>query len=188
LFALPGAQVIRYGDEIGMGENLALKERNAVRTPMQWSDARHGGFSTAQRTTLPVIKGGVYGYEQVNVEAQRRDPSSLLNWMVRMIRLRKECPEIGWGTWSLLATGVRGVIALCYEWRGNHLVTIHNFDQHPHEIKLRVPGEGGERLVNLIVEDESRAGRSGRHSIAIEELGYRWYRVGGLGYALKRER
>jgi maltose alpha-D-glucosyltransferase / alpha-amylase len=188
LFALPGAQVIRYGDEIGMGEDLRLKERDAVRTPMQWSDEENGGFSAARRVVRPVLAEGVYGCRQVNVEAQRRDPGSLLNWMAKMIRLRKECPEIGWGAWDILPTGSRHVFALRFEWRGSRLILLHNFAQHPQEIRLRAVGEGGERLVNLIEENESRADKSGVHRIAIEELGYRWYRVGGLGYALKRAR
>jgi maltose alpha-D-glucosyltransferase/alpha-amylase len=188
LFALPGAQVIRYGDEIGMGEDLNLRERDAVRTPMQWSSEDNAGFSTAERLVHPVIRDGVYGCKHVNVESQRRDPSSLLNWMARMIRLRKECPEIGWGAWQLLRTGSRHVLALHYEWRGSSLVLLHNFVEHPQEVRFSVPGEGAERLANLMVEDESRAGKGGTHNIAIEGLGYRWYRVGGLGYALRRGR
>lgn len=188
LFALPGAPVIRYGDEIGMGEDLSLEGRTAVRTPMQCSHEPNAGFSTAEKLVHPVIEGGVYGHERVNVEAQRRDPGSLLNWMVRMIRLRKECPEIGWGEWTLLRTGVAGVLALCYRWRGNCVVVLHNFGREPREARIRVPAEHGDRLVNLIVEEESRADARGVHRIGIEEFGYRWYRVGGLGYALRRVR
>jgi maltose alpha-D-glucosyltransferase/alpha-amylase len=114
MFALPGSPVLRYGDEIGMGEDLSLKERDAVRTPMQWSDEPNGGFSTARKLIHPVISKGPYSYKSVNVDAQRRDPGSLLNWMIKMIRVRKECPEIGWGEWQALRTGVRGVMALCY--------------------------------------------------------------------------
>jgi maltose alpha-D-glucosyltransferase/alpha-amylase len=186
MFALPGTPVIRYGDEIGMGEDLRLRERDAVRTPMQWSRERNAGFTAHERPVLPVIAGGVYGHEQVNVEAQRRDPRSLLNWTVRMIRLRKECPEVGWGSWRILGAGTSGVLALCYQWRGNTLVTVHNFDRAPREVRLRVPAERGEILANLLVDDESRADAAGVHRIALEAYGYRWYRVGGLGYALSR--
>jgi maltose alpha-D-glucosyltransferase / alpha-amylase len=187
-FALPGAQVIRYGDEIGMGENLALKERDAVRTPMQWSNEVHGGFSTCKRTVHPVLRGGLYGCEQVNVEAQRRDPSSLLNWLVRMIRLRKECPEVGWGECTMLPTGKPCLLALLYTWGHNRMLILHNFDQSPHEAKIRVPGPECETLTNLLAPDESRARKSGEHRIALEGLDYRWYRVGGLGYSLNPER
>ena len=105
LFTLPGTPVIRYGDEIGMGDDLALKERLTVRTPMQWSDEPQGGFSTAEKTVLPVIDTGVYAFGNVNVAVQRRDPDSLLNWTERLIRMRKECPEIGWGSCKVLHTG-----------------------------------------------------------------------------------
>ncbi len=180
LFALPGAQVIRYGDEIGMGEDLSLKEREAVRTPMQWSAERHGGFTTARRPVHPVIDKGVYGYEHVNVEAQRRDPSSFLNWMVRLIRMRKESPEVGWGECSVVTTGNPAVLALLYEWRGSRMLTLHNFEEQPHEVRLRLPGEGTGRLVNLMAQEDNLAARGGEHRITLEELGYRWFRIGRL--------
>lgn len=103
MFSLPGSPVMRYGDEIGMGDDLRLKERDAVRTPMQWSNERNAGFTAAEMPVRPVIADGPYAYDQVNVESQRRDPNSLLNWTARMIRVRKECPEIGWGSWTALA-------------------------------------------------------------------------------------
>jgi maltose alpha-D-glucosyltransferase / alpha-amylase len=187
LFALPGTPVLRYGDEIGMGEKLELPEREAVRTPMQWSGERNAGFSLAKRLTHPVITEGIYGCEQVNVEKQRRDPQSFLNWLVRMIRQRKETPEIGWGKCSILPTGHKSVLGLMYEWRGNRVVLLHNFSRQPLEVTLRIKGQGGELLTNLLVENESRAQQGGAHRIAMEEFGYRWFRVGGLGYALQRQ-
>ena len=188
MFSLPGSPVIRYGDEIGMGEDLSRPERDAVRTPMQWSNERNAGFSTAAALPNPVISDGVYGCEQVNVESQRRDPDSLLNWTVKMIRVRKETPEIGWGKCTIVKTGSRSVLGLCYEWRGNRVVVLHNFSRHPQEVTLRIAGPGGELLANLLVENESRARDDGTHRIAIEEFGYRWYRVGGMSYALNRSR
>jgi maltose alpha-D-glucosyltransferase/alpha-amylase len=188
MFSLPGTPVIRYGDEIGMGDDLTLKERDAVRTPMQWSDEPMAGFSAAEKTVHPVINKGPYSCAQVNVESQRRDPNSLLNWMIRMIRLRKECPEIGWGDWKILASGSPAILAMLYEWRGNSLVILHNFDEHPHEARIKPVIEGGETLVNLLAKDESRADEKGVHKIALEAYGYRWYRVGSLGYALQRAR
>ena len=187
MFALPGSPVLRYGDEIGMGEDLSLKERDAVRTPMQWSSERNGGFSTARRTVHPVIAKGPYSYRSINVDAQRRDPGSLLNWMIKMIRVRKECPEIGWGEWASLRTGVPGVLCLCYSWRGNQVVVLHNFNRQPQQVQLVVEGEGGERLVDLLGTDDSRANKQGQHFIALEAFGYKWFRVGGMNYALRRE-
>src|SRR6202041_1249745 len=94
MMTLPGTPVIRYGDEIGMGDNLALPERNCARTPMQWSSQPQAGFTKSDHPVLPVISDGPYGFQYVNVADQRRDPNSLLNWMERIIRMRKEVPEI----------------------------------------------------------------------------------------------
>src|SRR4051794_15939269 len=105
MFSLPGTPVLRYGDEIGMGDDLRLKERNAIRTPMQWSSGENGGFSTAKELVRPAIASGPYGFESVNVDDQLRDPSSLLRWMIGMIRIRKQCPEVGDSEWQVLATG-----------------------------------------------------------------------------------
>jgi maltose alpha-D-glucosyltransferase/alpha-amylase len=99
LFTLPGTPVLQYGDEIGMGDDLALPERECARTPMQWSSRKHGGFSSSGRVIRPVVSDPIYGYKRVNVSEQRRDPQSLLNWMERKIRMRRECPEISWGDW-----------------------------------------------------------------------------------------
>src|SRR5439155_24146184 len=104
LFTLPGSPIIYYGDEIGMGDNIYLGDRNGVRTPMQWNGDRNAGFSRADTARLysPVISDPVYGYQAINVEAQLRDSSSLLNWMKRLIRLRKRYPAFGRGTIEFL--------------------------------------------------------------------------------------
>jgi maltose alpha-D-glucosyltransferase/alpha-amylase len=188
LFSLPGTPVIRYGDEIGMGEDLTLRERAAIRTPMQWSDERNGGFSTAERLVRPTLRRGPYAFEHVNVETQRRDPASLLRWLMRMIRVRKECPEIGWGDWTILPTRSRHVLALLYRWRGNSLVCVHNLDDEPQEVSITVPDERGGVLADLIESDESVAREETTHELVLEPYGYRWYRVGGFDYALRRER
>ena len=100
---LPGTPVIRYGDEIGMGDNLDLPERNCARTPMQWSTEPHAGFTESDKPCSPVIDKGPYGYEHVNAAKQRRDPNSMLNWTERIIRMRKEVPEVGWGDFKVIA-------------------------------------------------------------------------------------
>ena len=187
LFALPGSPVLRYGDEIGMGDDLSLNERDSVRTPMQWSEERNAGFSVAERTVLPVVDSGPYGYRAVNVEAQRRDPASLLNFTRTMIRLRQETPEIGWGDWTILGTGSRQVLAMRYDWRGNSVVTLHNFGDSPCEVRLRVGTERGQRLTNLI-EDETLVGSGDVHHVRLDAHGYRWFRVGGLNHIARRER
>lgn len=187
LFSLPGTPVMRYGDEIGMGEDLALNERDAVRTPMQWSTERHGGFSEGESTFLPVVSEGVWSYERVNVEGQRRDPGSLLNWTTRMIRLRKECPEVGWGRYEVLESGCPEVLAMRYDWRGSSLLILHNFDHHPHEAVVAVDVPEHDRLSDLLHEETVPISDSGTATIAMDAFGYRWFRVGPLNYALHRE-
>ncbi|MEX2584203.1 MAG: alpha-amylase family protein [Gemmatimonadota bacterium] len=188
MFALPGTPVIRYGDELRMGDHLELEGRAAVRTPMQWANEPNAGFSVARKTVHPVISDGVWSYEHVNVAAQRRDRDSFLNWTGRMIRLRGECPEIGWGKCTVLDTGSPHVLALRHEWRGNAVLVVHNFDEKPHEIELDLDFPGGERLSNLVEQDEVIAPSGQTHRILLAELEYCWYRVGGLDYAVKRER
>jgi maltose alpha-D-glucosyltransferase/alpha-amylase len=183
VLSLPGTPVLRYGDEIGMGENLRLRDRTAIRTPMQWSAERNAGFSTADKLIRPVVTGGVYGYEVVNVEQQRRDPSSLLAWTARMIRLRKQCPEIGWGEWRVVPTGSSVVLALEYRWRGNTIVCVHNLDDGAREARLRV---GGGKLTDLLDADELRSRPGGVHRVPLEPYGYRWFRLGDLDQALAR--
>jgi maltose alpha-D-glucosyltransferase/alpha-amylase len=188
MMTLPGTPVIRYGDEIAMGDDLDLPERQPARTPMQWSTEPHGGFSRSDKPVMPVISGGAYGYEHVNVAEQRRDPNSFLNWMERIIRMRKEVPEIGWGDFEILRAGAPEIFALRYDWRGNSVVVVHNLSGVPCEIRLSVglPGEEGRRLVNLLSTDHSVSDESGKHRILLEPYGYRWYRAGGLAYILKR--
>jgi len=188
LFSLPGTPVLRYGDEIGMGDDLRLPERSSVRTPMQWSAEPQAGFSTAEKTVLPVISKGLYSYERVNVESQRLDINSMLNWTERTIRLRKECPELGWGEYTILRTGHRSVLGIRYDWRNNSLVILHNFHEKPCSIALEVGGEGGGTLTNLLPGESSQAMSNGKHKIVLEGYGYRWYRVGGLSHILKRKK
>jgi maltose alpha-D-glucosyltransferase/alpha-amylase len=188
MFTLPGAAVIRYGDELGMGDDLSLPERQCARTPMQWSTEPNAGFTKSESPILPVIHEGPYGYDHVNAAAQRRDPDSLLNWTERIIRMRKEVPEIGWGRFESLATGDSSVLAIRYEWRNNSALFVHNLGSAPREISLTVKTaeESGRLLVNLLSEDHSQADTDGRHRLMLEGYGYRWYRVGGLDYLLKR--
>jgi maltose alpha-D-glucosyltransferase/alpha-amylase len=185
---LPGTPVIRYGDEIGMGDNLDLPERNCARTPMQWSTEPHAGFTTSDRPCSPVIDAGPYGFEHVNVAKQRRDADSLLNWTERIIRMRKEVPEVGWGDFKVISARDPAVLIIRYDWRNNSVLFVHNLDEKPREISFAsgVPGDAGKLLVNLLSEDHSRASRNGRHRLMLEGYGYRWYRVGGLDYLLKR--
>jgi maltose alpha-D-glucosyltransferase/alpha-amylase len=188
MFTLPGTPVIRYGDELGMGDDLNLPERNCARTPMQWSDEPQGGFTKSNRPTKPVIAKGAYGYRRINAAMQRRHPESFLNWTERIIRMRKEVPEIGWGDFEVLKVRDRAVLAIRYDWRNNSVVLLHNLHEEPREVSFDVGlGEKGRRLTNLLGDEHSCANEeSGKHRVVLEGYGYRWYRVGGLGYLLER--
>jgi maltose alpha-D-glucosyltransferase / alpha-amylase len=185
---LPGTPVIRYGDEIGMGDNLDLPERNCARTPMQWSTEPHAGFTESEKPCSPVIDEGPYGYEHINVAQQRRDPNSMLNWTERIIRMRKEVPEIGWGDFRVIATRDPAVLVIRYDWRNNSVLFVHNLDEKPREVSFSVgvAGDDGKYLINLLSENHSEANDRDKHSLMLEAYGYRWYRVGGLDYLLKR--
>jgi maltose alpha-D-glucosyltransferase / alpha-amylase len=185
---LPGTPVIRYGDEIGMGDNLALPERNCARTPMQWSTEPHAGFTESDKPCSPLIADGPYGFEHINVARQRRDPASMLNWTERIIRMRKEVPEVGWGDFKVIATRDPAVLVVRYDWRNNSVVFVHNLDEKPREVSFAtgLSGDAGKLLVNLLSEDHSQANERGQHTLVMEAYGYRWYRAGGLDYLLKR--
>ncbi|MGO7482798.1 alpha-amylase family protein [Rhizobium ruizarguesonis] len=188
LFSLPGTPVIRYGDEIGMGDDLNLPERDCARTPMQWSTEAEGGFTKSKKLVSPVIKDGPYGFQHVNVAEQRRDPNSLLNWTERMIRMRKEAPEIGWGDFSVIDTGDDGVLALRYDWRGNSVLILHNLHAQPAEVTFDPDiGEDGRQLIDIADGASSKADEKGFHTVMLDAYGYRWYRVGGLDYLLRRK-
>jgi maltose alpha-D-glucosyltransferase/alpha-amylase len=188
MMTLPGTPVIRYGDEIAMGDNLKLPERNCARTPMQWSTEPNAGFTKSDKPIMPVISDGPYGFEHVNVAEQRRDPNSLLNWMERIIRMRKEVPEIGWGEFSFISAGAKEVLIMCYEWRNNSVILVHNLGSLPREVKFAVSNAEREActLVNLLSDNHSQPEDGAKHRILLEPYGYRWYRVCGLDYLLRR--
>jgi maltose alpha-D-glucosyltransferase/alpha-amylase len=167
MMTLPGTPVFRYGDEIGMGDNLDLPERNCARTPMQWSDEQQAGFTESDKPVIPVISEGPYGFEHVNVAAQKRDPNSLMDWTERMIRMRKEVPEIGWGDFAILATGTPEVLAMRYDWRNNSVLFVHNLSPIPTEVKFGAGAKVDGQLVNLLSDDHSTPGASGKHSMML---------------------
>ena len=188
MFTLPGTPVIRYGDEIGMGDDLRLPERYAARTPMQWSSHRHGGFTAGRRVLRRLVNDPIYGYRNVNVADQRRDPNSLLNWTERIIRTRKECAEISWGDWKILPRLPDPVLGMRYDWNDRSTIVLHNFADRPCAVRLHVDGPQRCRLVNLLSQDTSEADDSGRHLVQLEPYGYRWFRVGDLERPIADER
>src|SRR5262245_1837632 len=186
LFSLPGTPMMQYGDEIGIGDNLRLPERECARTPMQWTDEAHGGFSRAKTIVRPTINDKTFGYEKVNVAQQRRDPNSLLNWTERMIRDRKECPEISWGSFAVLRTNATEVLAIRYAWRDTSVLTLHNFSGQKQKVVLKVDSPRNDILVEIFDGRHSRPHADGAHHIELDPYGWRWYRVGSADNTLDR--
>ncbi len=148
LLSMPGSPIVYYGDEIGMGDNIYLGDRNGVRTPMQWSPDRNAGFSRAdpQRLYLPPIMDPMYGYESVNVEAQSREPSSLLNWMRRMLAVRKESKAFGRGRLAFLKPGNRKVLAYLREYGDEVVLCVANLGRSAQPVELDLARfKGGSR-------------------------------------------
>src|SRR5262249_9646623 len=145
LLSMPGSPVLYYGDEIGMGDNIYLADGSGVRTPMQWSRDRNAGFSRAdpQRLYLPPIMDPIYGYEAVNVEAQNRDPGSLLNWMKRMLAVRKASHAFGRGSLAFLPAGNRKVLAYLRELGDEAILCVANLSRAAHPVGLRLKKSPG---------------------------------------------
>ncbi|MGE0383318.1 MAG: maltose alpha-D-glucosyltransferase [Gammaproteobacteria bacterium] len=151
LLTLPGSPILYYGDEIGMGDNIFLGDRNGVRTPMQWSPDRNAGFSRAdpQRLYLPPHMDAVFGYEAVNVEAQQRSPSSLLNAVKRLIAVRKRYAAFGRGNISFLEPGNRKILAYTREYRDEIILCVANLSHMPQAVELNLARFRGHVPVEL---------------------------------------
>ncbi|HYM49403.1 MAG TPA: maltose alpha-D-glucosyltransferase [Candidatus Limnocylindrales bacterium] len=151
LFSLPGTPVLYYGDEIGMGDNIYLGDRNGVRTPMQWSPDRNAGFSGAnrQRLFLPVIVDPEYHYEAVNVEAQRANPYSLLNWTRRLIGLRKQYKAFGRGTFELVRSENRKLLAFIRSFKGEQILVVANLSRFTQAAELDLAAYAGQTPIEL---------------------------------------
>jgi maltose alpha-D-glucosyltransferase / alpha-amylase len=154
LLTLPGSPIIYYGDEIGMGDNIYLGDRNGVRTPMQWSIDRNAGFSKADAAQIysPVISDPVYGYQAVNVEAQERTWTSLLEWMKRIISVRKKYPELGRGDLKFLYPENHAVLAYIRSYEGRNLLIVNNLSRNVQPVEVDVREYAGLRPVEMLGE------------------------------------
>ncbi|MGH8306215.1 MAG: maltose alpha-D-glucosyltransferase, partial [Steroidobacteraceae bacterium] len=152
LLSMPGSPSIYYGDEIGMGDNFFLGDRNGLRTPMQWSPDRNAGFSQAdpQQLYLPPIMDPVYGYQAVNVEAQIRDRSSLLNWMRRMLQVRRTSQAFGRGTLRFIRPGNRHVLVYLREYHGDSILCVANLSRSAQPVELDLSGHKGTVPIELL--------------------------------------
>ncbi len=173
LFTLPGTPLIVYGDEIGMGEDLSLPGRIAVRTPMQWSGDLNAGFSEAAPEDLlrPVISEGPFGYTNVNVEVQNYNDNSLIKRVRRIIAKRRANPAFGWGSWRVLRTGDAAVFAHCATDPSAKVLAVHNFADSPRTIRLDLGEDGNDTWIDLWAEEPV----DDFESVALEPYGYRWF-------------
>lgn len=176
LFTLPGTPVLRYGQEIGMGEDLSLEERKSVRTLMQWSKEKNGGFSNVEPEQLvrETISEGPFSYKKVNVIDQHRDPSSLLNWMSRAIHIRRETPEFGWGEYEVLETNNPKVFAHYIKSNKGMAIAFHNFSDKEENVKLEL--ENPETIIDIFGDKKYENFDPDKQEIKLSSNGYRWMR------------
>jgi maltose alpha-D-glucosyltransferase/alpha-amylase len=171
LLSLPGAPVIRYGEELGMGDDLTLRERLAVRTPMQWDGSNNAGFSTSSKLFRPVVSIGEYAYSKVNVDKEEQDPTSLLSFIKQMVNLRKEHPEIGLGDWEVLDTKTK-VFVIKYRYGDKVLIAASNFSEKPQKVSLKPLIEAGKSVVPLISVKQQK---SENNEFMLAGYGYQWF-------------
>jgi maltose alpha-D-glucosyltransferase / alpha-amylase len=174
LFTLPGTPVLWYGDEIGMGEDLSLDERESVRTPMQWSLEPNAGFSRApaERLGRPVVDRGDFGFKRTNVQLAERDPDSLLNMVERMIRVRKAHHEFGWGNYRVVDTQLPAVFGLASEFEGRRVVALHNLAGTEARTKLDLSDDELDHLVDVLGDADYPPPVRGE--FALNPYGFRW--------------
>jgi len=179
LFTLPGTPIIYYGDEIGMGDNIHLKDRNGVRTPMQWSADRNAGFSRSDPGQLcsPVIVDPLYGYQAVNVEAQLRTPSSLLLWMRRLIAARKSSRVFGRGTLKFLPPANTRVLAHVREYQGETILTVHNLAGSSEPVELDLRDFRGATPVEMLGGARFPPIGDQPYVLGLGPYGYYWFRL-----------
>ena len=179
VFTLPGSPILYYGDEIGMGENLHLGDRNGVRTPMQWSGDRNGGFSKAEKGTLylPVIDDPVYGYQVVNVESQMQTPHSLLHWMKRMIGVRKAHRVFGRGSIQFLKPTNEKVLVHVREYQEESFLMVHNLSGSAQPVELDLRRFRGAVPRELLGESRFPPIRDHPYVLSLGPYGYYWFKL-----------
>jgi maltose alpha-D-glucosyltransferase / alpha-amylase len=179
LFSLPGSPVLYYGDEIAMGDNVFLGDRDGVRTPMQWTGDRNGGFSRADFAQLyaPPLMDPVYGYQAVNIEAQLRTPTSLLRWLRRFISLRKEHPVFGFGTYEPIETSNPRIFAHLRRWEDDLVLCVHNLAKSAQAVELDLSDKAGRYPVELF--GRSRFPRVGElpYLLTLAPRGFYWFQL-----------
>ena len=176
VFTMPGSPIIYYGDEIGMGDNVQLKDRDGVRTPMQWTMDRNAGFSTCDPSQLylPVVSDPVFGYQSINVESQREMPHSLLHWMKRMIAVRKRYPAFGRGTITFLRPANGKVLAYLRQHEGVALLLVHNLAGSAQSVELDLKVFSGATPVELLAESRFATVTEQAYVLTMAPYGLYW--------------
>jgi maltose alpha-D-glucosyltransferase/alpha-amylase len=179
LFSLPGSPVLYYGDEIAMGDNVYLGDRDGVRTPMQWTGDRNAGFSRADFAQLyaPPLMDPVYGYQAVNVEAQLRTPTSLLRWLKRFISLRKEHPVFGLGTYEPLTPSNPKVFAHVRRWEDDIVLCVHNLARSAQFVELDLGEFEGHRPIELFGRTQFPPIGELSYLLTLAPRGFYWFQL-----------
>nr|WP_236596832.1 maltose alpha-D-glucosyltransferase [Paraburkholderia hiiakae] len=178
LLSMPGTPVIYYGDELGMGDNIHLGDRDGVRTPMQWSSDRNGGFSRAdpEQLVLPPLMGSLYGYDAINVEAQSRDPHSLLNWTRRMLATRRAKQAFGRGTIRFLRPANRKILAYLREMPGEApILCVANLSRAPQAVELDLSEFAGMSPVEMTADSVFPAIGQLPYLLTFPPYGFLWF-------------
>jgi maltose alpha-D-glucosyltransferase/alpha-amylase len=179
LFSLPGTPIIYYGDEIGMGDNIYLGDRDGVRTPMQWTGDRNAGFSRADTARLysPVISDPLYGYQAVNVEAQQRTQYSLLRWMKRMIAVRKQYPAFGRGDTRFLNPENNRILAFVRSYQGQDILIVCNLSRSAQPVELNIPEYRSATPVELLGDTRFPPVGDLPYFLTLAPYGFYWFRM-----------
>ncbi|MFB6138897.1 MAG: alpha-amylase family glycosyl hydrolase [Halosimplex sp.] len=178
LFSMPGTPLFLYGDEIGMGENLSLPGRRSVRTPMQWDDRPNGGFSTAPAGDLvtPVVDEGPFGFDRLNVAAQRADPDSLLNWTERLVATRRAAHEIGTNPCEPIETGTASVFAHRYRGDERTIAFVHNLADEPASVSVALEPERADSVQHVFGAGECTP-RGDTTAVDLDPYGFVWFEI-----------
>jgi len=179
LFSMPGSPIIYYGDEIGMGDNLHLGDRNGVRTPMQWTPDRNAGFSTADPESLylPPIMDPVYGFQSINVEAQLRNSNSLLNWMKRIIAIRKRFQAFGRGALSFIKPGNRKILAYLRAFQDEKILCVVNLSRFAQAVRLNLSIFKGLAPVELFGKTAFPLINGQPYQLTLPGYGFFWFHL-----------
>jgi len=187
LCSLPGTPVMYYGDELGMGDNIYLGDRNGVRTPMQWTGDRNAGFSRADAARLyaPVISDPLYGYQSINVEAQERSKASLLNWVRRLLRVRQRYPTFALGSMSFLHPSNLRVLAYTRHHEGQTLLCVFNLSRYAQPVELDLSACAGAVPVELVGGTPFPVITERPYQLSLGPYMFLWFRLDGQPVAGK---